>query len=57
MQHDHHDLTVSTMHAHLDHENCLETVILKGPTQSVVDFAQSVMAQSGVRTGNSSHSD
>ncbi len=34
MQHDHHDLTVSTMHAHLDHENCLETVILKGPTQS-----------------------
>jgi CopG family nickel-responsive transcriptional regulator len=51
MQHDHHDLTVSTMHAHLDHDNCLETVILKGPTQSVVDFAQSVMAQSGVRHG------
>jgi CopG family transcriptional regulator, nickel-responsive regulator len=51
MQHDHHDLTVSTMHAHLDHENCLETVILKGPTQSVIDFAQSVMAQSGVRHG------
>jgi len=51
MQHDHHDLTVSTMHAHLDHENCLETVILKGPTQAVIDFAQSVMAQSGVRHG------
>jgi CopG family nickel-responsive transcriptional regulator len=51
MQHDHHDLTVSTMHAHLDHDNCLETVILKGPTQSVIDFAQSVMAQSGVRHG------
>ena len=30
LQHDHHDLTVSTMHAHLDHDNCLETVILKG---------------------------
>ena len=51
MQHDHHDLTVSTMHAHLDHENCLETVILKGPTQSVIEFAESVMAQSGVRHG------
>jgi len=51
MQHDHHDLTVSTMHAHLDHDNCLETVILKGPTQAVVDFAQSLIAQSGVRHG------
>ncbi len=51
MQHDHHDLTVSTLHAHLDHENCIETVILRGPTDSVVQFAQSVMAQSGVRHG------
>ena len=51
MQHDHHDLTVSTMHAHLDHESCLETVILKGPTKSVVEFAESVMSQSGVRHG------
>ena len=30
MQHDHHDVTVSTMHAHLDHDNCIETVILRG---------------------------
>lgn len=51
MQHDHHDVTVSTMHAHLDHDNCLETVILRGPTQSVLAFAQAVMAQSGVRHG------
>src|SRR5580692_8231419 len=26
IQHAHHDLTVSTMHAHLDHDQCLETV-------------------------------
>jgi len=51
MQHDHHDLTVSTMHAHLDHDNCLETVILKGPTQAVIEFAQAIIAQSGVRHG------
>jgi len=35
MQHEHHDLTVSTMHAHLDHENCIETVIVRGPTAAV----------------------
>ena len=52
MQHDHHDVTVSTMHAHLDHDNCIETVILRGPTQAVMDFAQAVMAQSGVRHGS-----
>jgi CopG family nickel-responsive transcriptional regulator len=52
MQHDHHDVTVSTMHAHLDHDNCIETVILKGPTEAVTRFAESVIAQSGVRHGH-----
>jgi len=52
MQHDHHDLAVSTMHAHLDHDNCIETVILRGPTEAVVRFADSVKAQPGVRHGH-----
>jgi CopG family nickel-responsive transcriptional regulator len=51
MQHDHHDLAVSTMHAHLDHESCIETVILRGPTDEVIRFADSVRAQPGVRHG------
>ncbi|HTV79983.1 MAG TPA: nickel-responsive transcriptional regulator NikR [Steroidobacteraceae bacterium] len=51
LHHAHHDLTVSTMHAHLDHENCLETVILRGRTDQVIPFAESVIAQSGVRHG------
>jgi CopG family nickel-responsive transcriptional regulator len=51
MQHDHHDVTVSTMHAHLDHDNCIETVILRGQTDAVTSFAESVIAQSGVRHG------
>jgi CopG family nickel-responsive transcriptional regulator len=51
MQHEHHDVTVSTMHAHLDHDNCIETVILRGETDTVVSFAHSVIAQSGVRHG------
>ena len=51
LQHDHHDLTVSTMHAHLDHESCLETVILRGETRAVVGFADTVCAERGVRHG------
>jgi CopG family nickel-responsive transcriptional regulator len=51
LQHEHHDLTVAAMHSHLDHENCMESVILKGPTAAVRQFADALMAQSGVRHG------
>lgn len=51
LQHHHHDLVVSTMHAHLDHENCLETVILRGPTGEVRSFADVITAERGVRHG------
>lgn len=51
IQHDHHDLMVSTLHAHLDHENCIETAILRGPTATVRRFAEQLMAERGVRHG------
>lgn len=51
LQHDHHDLSLSTMHVHLDHDNCLETVVLRGSTAQVRSFAESVIAESGVRHG------
>jgi CopG family nickel-responsive transcriptional regulator len=49
LQHAHHDLIVSTMHIHLDHQNCLETVALKGPTAAVRALAQKAQAERGVR--------
>lgn len=52
IQHEHHDLTVATMHAHLDHASCLETAILRGPTAEVFRFANSITAESGVRHGS-----
>ena len=51
LQHDHHDLTVAALHSHLDHENCLESVILKGPTAAVRRFADALIAERGVRHG------
>jgi len=50
-QHVHHDLAISTLHVHLDHDNCLETVVLHGPTSRVRSFADEVIAQPGVRHG------
>ena len=51
LQHAHHDVTVASMHAHLDHENCIESVILQGPTADVTQFAESLIAEKGVRHG------
>jgi len=51
LQHAHHELTVATTHAHLDHDHCIETVILKGPSDQVRAFAQAVMAEPGVSHG------
>jgi CopG family nickel-responsive transcriptional regulator len=50
-QHEHHDLVVSAMHVHLDHDHCLESVILKGPTAAVRAFASRTQAERGVRHG------
>jgi CopG family nickel-responsive transcriptional regulator len=50
-QHAHHDLTVASMHVHLDHHNCLETVILQGATSAVRQFAAQLTAAPGVRHG------
>lgn len=52
MQHGHHELTVSSMHAHLSHDLCVEAVILRGPADQVRAFAQSVLAQRGVLQGH-----
>jgi len=50
-QHDHHDLSVATLHVHLNHEECLEIAVLKGDIAAMRDFADSVTTQRGVRYG------
>lgn len=51
MQHEHHDLAIATLHAHISHEDCVEAVILRGGTQQVQAFGQAVIAETGVRHG------
>lgn len=52
LQHDHHDLVITSLHTHLDHDHCLETVVLRGLTNTVNAFAQTLVALRGVRHGN-----
>jgi CopG family nickel-responsive transcriptional regulator len=51
MKHDHHDLSVATMHVHLDHANCMEIAVLRGHTADVQHLAEHVIAERGVRHG------
>ena len=52
IQHADHALTISTTHAHLDHDNCLETVLLRGPMRAVRRFAERIIAERGVHHGS-----
>ena len=49
--HDHHDLSVASMHVHLDHDSCLEVAVLRGAMRDVCDFARRIVAERGVRHG------
>jgi CopG family nickel-responsive transcriptional regulator len=51
-QHAHHEMTIAATHAHLDHDQCIESVLLHGRTDEVQAFAQSVIAEPGVSHGN-----
>lgn len=47
--HDHHDMSVATLHVHLDHESCLEVSVLRGASDAVTAFADTASTQRGVR--------
>ena len=49
--HERHDLSVASMHVHLDHQSCLEVAVLRGATRDVRDFARHIVAERGVRHG------
>jgi CopG family transcriptional regulator, nickel-responsive regulator len=51
VQHAHHELIVSTSHAHLDHDSCLEVLIVHGKSARVSHFADLLIGLKGVQHG------
>ena len=51
LQHADHDLVVSTSHAHLDHDSCLEVLIVHGKSAKVEEFAGRLIGLKGVQHG------
>jgi CopG family nickel-responsive transcriptional regulator len=50
-QHDYRDNIMTTSHVHLDHDNCLEVVVVKGKAKSVKEMADKIASIRGVRHG------
>lgn len=51
LHHDHHQLSLVTLHVHLDHHDCLEVGVLRGRATEVRALADAVTSQTGVRHG------
>jgi CopG family nickel-responsive transcriptional regulator len=49
IQHDFGEIIESSLHVHLDHDNCLEVVILRGDGQQVRRAAEKMMSLKGVK--------
>ena len=50
-QHLHHHAIVSTLHVHLDHDNCLEVVVVRGKAADVRRLAEELIGTKGVKHG------
>ncbi len=51
LQHDLGDKVRSTLHVHLDHDLCLEVIVLRGRADELQDVADQVLATKGVLQG------
>lgn len=51
IQHEDHTHIVSTMHIHLDENNCMETMAIKGKPQDIKKIADRLKSTKGVKHG------
>lgn len=51
LQHSKHLQTISTMHIHVDHHNCLEIIALRGKVRDITQTADKIISLRGVKLG------
>ena len=52
IQHDFHTLIISSQHIHLDHDNCLEIIVVRGKPIEVRGLADKLKSTKGVKYGS-----
>lgn len=56
IQHEYHDSILSSQHFHLDHDNCLEIIAVKGKSKGLTELADKLIALKEVEHGKLSMS-
>jgi CopG family nickel-responsive transcriptional regulator len=51
IQHNYVDIIVSSTHIHVDHDNCMEVVILKGHSDKILAISHALQSIKGVKHG------
>lgn len=51
VQHDLHHLILSTQHVHLNHETCLESIVVKGKASELTSLADRIISLKGIHHG------
>lgn len=51
IQHDYQDMIIASQHAHLDHHNCLEVIIVRGNAPAIKALSDKLRAVKGVKHG------
>lgn len=51
LQHNHHKEILTTTHIHVDHDNCLEVLVLKGKTGNIQKLADNIKSLKGIKHG------
>ncbi|MBX5495158.1 MAG: nickel-responsive transcriptional regulator NikR [Bryobacteraceae bacterium] len=51
MQHGSYENILSTLHVHLDHDNCLEVLVVRGKASNVQRLADALISTKGVKHG------
>ena len=51
LQHSHFHNVLSTLHVHLDHDNCLEVLVVKGKASMVKKISDALISTKGVKHG------
>jgi len=51
IQHNYHHIIISSQHVHLDHDNCLEIIVVKGKPEETRELSNTLRAAKGVKYG------
>jgi len=51
LEHEEFHCIVSSMHVHMDHENCLEILVLRGPGRKIQKLGERLISTRGVKQG------